>query len=169
MILNISSSSCENRAFDHYFGKLKGVRGFNDRSAPLLPNMKSQFYQPHKPDAIKQCTGLTCTNMDQGKKCLPGLPGSNNKTWTCCYLRWEEGNLTCPPTPPPASSCEGATTLQECSIQNQTCPSGTKGAGPNGNRCCGGWWMIMKRRLAHRRHRKLSICFLPCEFKCHKR
>ena len=132
----------ENRAFDHYFGKLKGVRGFNDRSAPLLPNMKSQFYQPlPNPDAkVKQCTGLTCTNMDQGKKCLPGLPGSNNKTWTCCYLRWEEGNLTCPPTPPPASSCEGATTLQECSIQNQTCPSGTKGAGPNGNRCCGGWW-----------------------------
>ena len=42
----------ENRAFDHYFGKLKGVRGFNDRSAPLLPNMKSQFYQPlPNPDA----------------------------------------------------------------------------------------------------------------------
>ena len=30
----------ENRAFDHYFGKMKGVRGFNDRSAPLLPNKK---------------------------------------------------------------------------------------------------------------------------------
>jgi phospholipase C len=132
----------ENRAFDHYFGKMKGVRGFNDRSAPLLPNMKSQFYQPlPAPTAkVKQCTGKTCTNMEQGKKCLPGVPGSDNKTWTCCFLKWEEGNVTCPPTPPPATSCEGATTLQECRVENQTCMPGTVGAGPHGNRCCGGWW-----------------------------
>jgi phospholipase C len=130
----------ENRAFDHYFGKMKGVRGYNDRSAPLLPNMKSQFYQPlpNGKQKITQCKGNTCTNMQQGKICSPGLPGAENKT--CCYLKWEQGNLTCPSTPPPAKACEGATTLQECTIQNQICSAGTKGAGPNGNRCCGGWW-----------------------------
>ena len=69
------------------------------------------------------------------------MPGSENKTWTCCYTKWVEGeHVTCPTTPPLATSCEGAKTLQECSIENQICKQGTKGAGPNGNRCCGGWW-----------------------------
>ena len=36
----------ENRAFDHYYGTLKGVRGYNDRTAPLLPSGLSPFYQP---------------------------------------------------------------------------------------------------------------------------
>ena len=39
----------ENRAFDHYYGKLKGVRGFNDRSAPLLPSGVRPFQQPVSP------------------------------------------------------------------------------------------------------------------------
>ena len=36
----------ENRPFDHYFGKLKGVRGFNDRTTVPLKNKKNAFYQP---------------------------------------------------------------------------------------------------------------------------
>lgn len=36
----------ENRAFDHYYGTLRGVRGFNDHAAPLLPNGRSIFFQP---------------------------------------------------------------------------------------------------------------------------
>ena len=36
----------ENRAYDHYFGMMKGVRGFNDRAVALLPNGKPWFYQP---------------------------------------------------------------------------------------------------------------------------
>jgi hypothetical protein len=36
----------ENRPFDHYFGSMSGVRGFNDRAAPKLPSGKSPFYQP---------------------------------------------------------------------------------------------------------------------------
>ena len=36
----------ENRAYDHYYGSLKGVRGFNDRAAPVLPSGRSPFYQP---------------------------------------------------------------------------------------------------------------------------
>eukprot|EP01060_Flectonema_neradi_P005878 TRINITY_DN1393_c0_g2_i3.p1 TRINITY_DN1393_c0_g2~~TRINITY_DN1393_c0_g2_i3.p1 ORF type:complete len:731 (+),score=145.81 TRINITY_DN1393_c0_g2_i3:58-2193(+) len=37
----------ENRAFDHYYGAMKGVRGFNDRSAPIMENGKSPFFQPY--------------------------------------------------------------------------------------------------------------------------
>ena len=36
----------ENRAFDHYFGTLKGVRGFNDPRAVLLANGDAVWYQP---------------------------------------------------------------------------------------------------------------------------
>ena len=36
----------ENRAYDHYYGALRGVRGFGDRAAPALPNGRSPFYQP---------------------------------------------------------------------------------------------------------------------------
>ncbi|MFI6943225.1 phosphocholine-specific phospholipase C [Streptomyces sp. NPDC050418] len=36
----------ENRSFDHYFGTLRGVRGFGDRNAIQLPTGKSVFEQP---------------------------------------------------------------------------------------------------------------------------
>ncbi|MFF2504613.1 phosphocholine-specific phospholipase C [Streptomyces sp. NPDC058067] len=36
----------ENRSFDHYFGALRGVRGFGDRNAVRLPGGKSVFEQP---------------------------------------------------------------------------------------------------------------------------
>src|SRR5882757_8636160 len=36
----------ENRAFDHYFGTLRGVRGYGDPRAVRLPSGKSVFHQP---------------------------------------------------------------------------------------------------------------------------
>src|ERR1700737_4818093 len=36
----------ENRSFDHYFGTLRGVRGFADPRAVKLPSGKSVFHQP---------------------------------------------------------------------------------------------------------------------------
>ncbi|MGC5362906.1 phosphocholine-specific phospholipase C [Streptomyces sp. DT24] len=36
----------ENRSFDHYFGALRGVRGFGDRNAVELPGGKPVFEQP---------------------------------------------------------------------------------------------------------------------------
>lgn len=36
----------ENRSFDHYFGALKGVHGFNDQSTLLFQNGHSAFFQP---------------------------------------------------------------------------------------------------------------------------
>ncbi len=36
----------ENRAYDHYYGQLQGVRGFADRAAHPLPSGMSSFYQP---------------------------------------------------------------------------------------------------------------------------
>src|SRR5215471_6458380 len=36
----------ENRSFDHYFGTLKGVRGFDDPDAITLSTGRSVFHQP---------------------------------------------------------------------------------------------------------------------------
>lgn len=38
----------ENRSFDHSFGALKGVRGFNDPRAVLLPNLNPVWLQSYK-------------------------------------------------------------------------------------------------------------------------
>jgi phospholipase C len=39
----------ENRSFDHYYGALKGVRGFGDRSTIRLPGGKTVWEQPLTP------------------------------------------------------------------------------------------------------------------------
>src|SRR5579859_3671913 len=38
----------ENRSFDHYFGTLRGVRGFGDKQILTYPNGTSVFAQPDK-------------------------------------------------------------------------------------------------------------------------
>ena len=37
----------ENRGFDHYFGSLRGVRGFGDPRPALLPSGKPVWHQPN--------------------------------------------------------------------------------------------------------------------------
>ncbi|MBD0710591.1 MULTISPECIES: phosphocholine-specific phospholipase C [unclassified Streptomyces] len=39
----------ENRSFDHYFGTLRGIRGFGDRNAVELPSGRPVFEQPAGP------------------------------------------------------------------------------------------------------------------------
>jgi phospholipase C len=39
----------ENRSFDHYFGSMRGVRGFGDRSTITLPGGNSVWQQPDTP------------------------------------------------------------------------------------------------------------------------
>ncbi len=42
----------ENRSFDHYFGTLKGVRGFSDPRAIDLPTGKQVWFQPNGKDTV---------------------------------------------------------------------------------------------------------------------
>jgi len=45
----------ENRAFDHYFGSMKGVRGFNDRNTqPMASGLPNSFYQPVDQEDLSQ-------------------------------------------------------------------------------------------------------------------
>ncbi|ABM09116.1 phosphocholine-specific phospholipase C [Paenarthrobacter aurescens] len=61
----------ENRSFDHYFGSLRGVRGYGDKSFTRLPNGKSMFEQP-------RATGETVLPFSLRKAAeLAGRPGSD--------------------------------------------------------------------------------------------
>jgi phospholipase C len=46
----------ENRAFDHYFGTLRGVRGFSDPRPLTLPSGASVFHQPKAPGSADVVT-----------------------------------------------------------------------------------------------------------------
>lgn len=54
----------ENRAFDHYYGTLRGVRGFNDHAAPLLPTGRSPFYQPTSTKPVSKNSMCGCGGCD---------------------------------------------------------------------------------------------------------
>jgi len=74
----------ENRSFDHYFGTLKGVRGYGDPRAVLLPNGNPVWYQPDGLDYV-----------------LPFHPGAPNlglqflqdlaHDWTTTHGAWNGG------------------------------------------------------------------------------
>ncbi|MBW8485468.1 phosphocholine-specific phospholipase C [Actinomadura parmotrematis] len=70
----------ENRSFDHYFGKLRGVRGFGDPRAVTLPNGGPVWDQsgvlPFRPDVA-----------DLGMTYLTGL----NHDWTGGQKAWNNG------------------------------------------------------------------------------
>jgi hypothetical protein len=47
----------ENRSFDHYFGTMRGVRGFGDRAALRMNNNQDIF---HQPDPLRPDGGFCC-------------------------------------------------------------------------------------------------------------
>ena len=74
----------ENRSFDHYFGTLKGVRGFGDPRGINLPSGKPVWYQPNGADYV-----------------LPFHPSAANlglqfiedlaHDWTSTHAAWNDG------------------------------------------------------------------------------
>ena len=76
----------ENRSFDHYFGTLRGVRGYGDRQTIHLPNGKSVWYQPLLKD-----TGYVLpfrpSAPDLGMQFLQDLPHD----WTTTQMAWNGG------------------------------------------------------------------------------
>jgi len=69
----------ENRAFDHYFGTLKGVRGFSDRNALRFTNGNNVFFQP---------TGSTYDlPFHNSQQCLTDL----NHSWPVTHATVNEG------------------------------------------------------------------------------
>ncbi|MFO5836840.1 alkaline phosphatase family protein, partial [Klebsiella pneumoniae] len=61
----------ENRSFDHYFGTLKGVRGFGDRMAIPLPDGQRVWQQKGSKAEILSYDFATCTYSVLRLGCRP--------------------------------------------------------------------------------------------------
>src|SRR5215510_10460631 len=79
----------ENRSFDHYFGTLRGVRGFGDPRAVRLPSGRSVWHQPNGGGHL---VPFRPEVENLGKTFLPDPPHGWNDThaaWNGCkYDAW---------------------------------------------------------------------------------
>jgi phospholipase C len=75
----------ENRSFDHYFGTLRGVRGFGDPHPMALPSGAPVFYQPN---AAGQVLPFHPSAPNLGLAFVEDLPHG----WTDQHAAWNGGN-----------------------------------------------------------------------------
>ncbi|GGT78827.1 phosphocholine-specific phospholipase C [Streptomyces lateritius] len=75
----------ENRSFDHYFGKLNGVRGFGDPRPVTLPSGKPVWYQR---DGGKEVLPYHPTAEDLGMQFIAGL----NHDWAGGHKAFNNGS-----------------------------------------------------------------------------
>jgi phospholipase C len=83
----------ENQSFDHYFGTLRGVRGFSDPRAVTLPNGRPVWYQPNVPDiygiGVSELPPFRVNLPSLGLTYLPGTPHD----WNSSHDAWNQGNF----------------------------------------------------------------------------
>jgi phospholipase C len=79
----------ENRSFDHYFGSLSGVRGFDDRHAITLFTGRSVFYQPdpENPDGYLLPFRNDTTTTSAAKAY------GTSHSWPSQHLSWNGGRM----------------------------------------------------------------------------
>jgi phospholipase C len=79
----------ENRSFDHYFGTLSGVRGFDDPNAQMLSTGRSVFYQP---DALNPDGYVLPFHLDTTKTNAAAIhdPGHG---WPTQHQAWNGGKM----------------------------------------------------------------------------
>lgn len=76
----------ENRAFDHYFGTLSGVRGFGDPAAIPLPTGKSVWFES---DGAREILPFHLDTQTTTAMRVPGTP----HTWPDAQLAWDQGRM----------------------------------------------------------------------------
>jgi phospholipase C len=89
----------ENRSFDHYFGSMRGVRGFGDRSTITLPGGNSVFQQPDTPTVGAQTQyPWHLSGTDEWKGAVPPSPelgaanyGGTDHSWLTQHGAWYGG------------------------------------------------------------------------------
>ncbi|MFJ1883621.1 phosphocholine-specific phospholipase C [Streptomyces sp. NPDC088137] len=84
----------ENRSFDHYFGSLKGVRGFSDRSGITIGGGRSVFDQPNGtgrqyPWKLSATPAAGGADPETIAQCNGDLPHS----WTSQHSAWNKGRM----------------------------------------------------------------------------
>lgn len=76
----------ENRSFDHYFGTMRGVRGFGDPHPVNLPSGKSVW---HQPNGAGELLPFRPEVPDLGQTFLPDPPHG----WNDGHAAWHEGRF----------------------------------------------------------------------------
>jgi phospholipase C len=79
----------ENRSFDHYFGTLPGVRGFDDPDAITLSTGRSVF---HQPDAVNPDGYLLPFHLDTKSTSSQAIP-STSHAWTVQHAAVNGGRM----------------------------------------------------------------------------
>src|SRR5579859_6694788 len=79
----------ENRSFDHYFGTLRGVRGFSDPRPLQLPGGASVFHQPKAPGSSEVVTPF---HLDAVATCAQSLPNLDH-SWKASHERWRRHDV----------------------------------------------------------------------------
>jgi phospholipase C len=79
----------ENRSFDHYFGTLAGVRGFDDPDALTLSTGRSVFYQP---DSDNPSGYLLPFHLDTRRTSAQKIP-STSHAWAVQHAAWNGGRM----------------------------------------------------------------------------
>ena len=79
----------ENRSFDHYFGTLKGVRGFDDPDAVTLATGRSVFHQPdpQNPD------GYLLPFHNDTKTTSAAIAYGTSHSWQSQHRSWNDGGM----------------------------------------------------------------------------
>ncbi|MGW5732729.1 MULTISPECIES: phosphocholine-specific phospholipase C [Streptomyces] len=78
----------ENRSFDHYFGALRGVRGFGDRNAVRLPGGTSVFEQP---GALRTVLPFPVREAAAAQKKDLQYIGALDHSWSGGAKAWHDG------------------------------------------------------------------------------
>jgi phospholipase C len=79
----------ENRSFDHYFGTLKGVRGFGDPNALQLSTGRDVF---HQPDAENPKGYMLPFHLDTFSTSAQKIP-STSHAWDVQHRAWNGGKM----------------------------------------------------------------------------
>ncbi|MFJ6216584.1 alkaline phosphatase family protein [Streptomyces sp. NPDC092296] len=79
----------ENRSFDHYFGTLAGVRGFDDPHAMKLPGGRDVF---HQPDPENPKGYLLPFHLDTRRTSAQAIP-STSHAWEVQHESWNYGRM----------------------------------------------------------------------------
>eukprot|EP01013_Petalomonas_cantuscygni_P038271 TRINITY_DN69344_c0_g1_i1.p1 TRINITY_DN69344_c0_g1~~TRINITY_DN69344_c0_g1_i1.p1 ORF type:complete len:721 (+),score=46.30 TRINITY_DN69344_c0_g1_i1:105-2267(+) len=79
----------ENRAFDHYYGSMRGVRGFSDRAATLLPSGRPVFWQPVSANTSEYQLPFHAEFTSSDAQCLD----APEMDFPCDMKMWNEGKM----------------------------------------------------------------------------
>ena len=79
----------ENRSFDHYFGTMAGVRGFDDPAALKLTSGRSVFYQP---DTVNPDGYTLPFHLDTRVSSAQKIP-STSHAWEVQHKAWNGGQM----------------------------------------------------------------------------